>query len=392
LLKRVILIVLDSVGIGELPDAKNYGDQGSNTLGNICRELNGLYIPTLQKLGIANIIPLKGISPSPSPIGSYGKMAEASPGKDTTTGHWELAGVILEHPFPTYPIGFPPEIIKKFEEKIGRKVIGNYPESGTVIINDLGKEHFETGSPIVYTSADSVFQIAAHEDIISREELYKICKVARELLQGKHGVGRVIARPFNGKEGNYYRTDGRKDFSLLPPKKTVLDILIENNIDVIGIGKIKDIFGGRGITNNISTSSNMDGLNKIIEVMEQQEKGLIFANLVEFDMVFGHRNDVSGYGKALEETDKRLADIITSLKSEDMLIVTADHGCDPTTSSTDHSREYVPLLVYGKRIRQGKNLGIRKTFADNGATISEIFGIPNTGFGQSFLSEILLEG
>lgn len=392
MLKRVILIVLDSVGIGELPDAKNYGDQGSNTLGNICRELNGLYIPTLQKLGIANIIPLKGISPSPSPIGSYGKMAEASPGKDTTTGHWELAGVILEHPFPTYPIGFPPEIIKKFEDKIGRKVIGNYPESGTVIINDLGKEHFETGSPIVYTSADSVFQIAAHEDIISREELYKICKVARELLQGKHGVGRVIARPFSGKEGNYYRTDGRKDFSLLPPQKTVLDILIENNIHVIGIGKIKDIFGGRGITNNISTSSNMDGLNKIIEVIEQQEKGLIFANLVEFDMIFGHRNDVSGYGKALEETDKRLADIITSLKSEDMLIVTADHGCDPTTSTTDHSREYVPLLVYGKRIRQGKNLGIRKTFADNGATISEIFGIPNTGFGESFLSEILLEG
>lgn len=372
MIQRVILIILDSVGVGELPDAHLYGDTGSNTLKNLARTVGGINVPNLEAMGLGYIIEVMGVKKPDEPLGSYGKMAEKSPGKDTTTGHWEIAGQILENPFPTYPQGFPHEVIEEFKARIGRDILGNIAASGTEIIEKLGKEHMETGKPIVYTSADSVFQIAAHEEVIPLETLYEYCKIAREILQPPHGVGRVIARPFIGSPGNFVRTANRHDYSLEPPYPMLLDILSENGLNVIGIGKIHDIFAGRGITESISTTSNMDGIAKTIEAMTRTNNGLIFTNLVEFDMKYGHRNDPRGYADALEEFDRELTGIIKAMGKNDVLFITADHGCDPTMTSTDHTREYVPLIIYGHYVKKGIALETRETFADIGATITSL--------------------
>ncbi|MBE3591773.1 MAG: phosphopentomutase [Thermoanaerobacter sp.] len=387
--KRVILIVLDSVGVGELPDAYKFGDEGSNTLGHVT-EKTGIGLPNMGKLGLGNIIPLKSVPKNPNAIGGYGKMAEKSAGKDTTTGHWEIAGLFIEKPFPIYPHGFPEEIIKEFEKRIGRKVLGNKPASGTEIIKELGEEHVKTGYPIVYTSADSVFQVAAHEDIIPVEELYRICEIAREILKGDHALGRVIARPFTGTPGNFVRTGNRRDFSLKPFEPTILDMLKEAGYEVFAIGKIEDIFAGQGITEKNHTTNNDEGITATIKAMDEIKNGLIFTNLVDFDMLYGHRNDVEGYAKALTHFDNRLPEIMGKLTKEDLLIITADHGCDPTTPSTDHSREYVPLLVYSPSMKHGVNLGVRSTYSDVAATIAEIFKVGTTKHGTSFLKELLL--
>jgi phosphopentomutase len=385
-INRVILIVLDSLGIGELPDAHKYGDEGSNTVGNIVKARGEIKIPNMCSLGFANIDGVDYIDYNGNIRGSYGRMAEKSVGKDTTTGHWEIAGLITEKEFPLYPNGFPDEVISEFKLRTGLGVLGNYPESGTEIIKNLGEEHLKTGYPIVYTSADSVFQIAAHEEVIRIEKLYEICKVAREILRGPHAVARVIARPFTGKPGNFKRTERRKDFSLEPTGTTVLDKLKKHGYDVIGIGKIEDIFAGHGITQAIHTFLNNEGVKQIIHCMKDDTKGLIFANLVDFDMLYGHRNDIEGYAKSLEEFDVNLPEIMLSMKDEDLLIITADHGCDPTRSGTDHSREYVPLLLYGKNIKSGINLGTRETFSDIAATVSQIFGLGfNTKGTKPFL-------
>ncbi|WP_406678719.1 phosphopentomutase [Moorella sp. ACPs] len=381
---RVIIIVLDSVGVGELPDAGKFGDEGSNTLGNIAAAVD-LHLPNMARLGLGNIIPLKGIAPAGAPAAAYGKMASRTAGKDTTSGHWELAGLILERPFPLYPHGFPPEIIEPFEKAIGRKVLGNKPASGTVIIEELGAEHMRTGYPIVYTSADSVFQIAAHEDIIPVQELYRYCKIARQLLTGEHAVGRVIARPFVGEPGHFIRTDRRQDFSLEPPRPTLLDAVINAGLQVMAVGKIKDIFAGRGISRWIHTHDNMDGVDQTCNFMREGGRGLIFTNLVDFDMRYGHRNDVAGYAAALEAFDRRLPELLEALNENDVLVLTADHGCDPTTPSTDHSREYVPLLVCGRQIRP-VNIGVRPTFADLGATVADLLDVPYNLAGESFAS------
>lgn len=386
--KRVILIVLDSCGVGGLPDAKNYGDAGSNTLGNIAKKIGGLNLPYLKKLGLGNIEPISGVLAEENPLACYGKMGELSAGKDSTTGHWEIAGVILKKPFPVYPDGFPEELIQRLEKAIGVKVIGNKPASGTEIIKELGEKHLGTGNPIVYTSADSVFQIAAHEEIIPVEKLYQICAIAREILQGAHGVARVIARPFMGKTGFFKRTERRKDFSLPPPEKTILDILKENGVKVVGIGKIEDLFAGKGISLAFHTRDNSDGMDKLTCSMKEEKEGLIFLNLIDFDMLWGHRNDVAGFARGLEAFDRRLAEILNLLESKDILLLTADHGCDPTTPSTDHSREYVPLLIYGEKIKKGVNLGVRNSFSDIASTLSEIFEVPSTGNGASFWKEI----
>lgn len=388
---KITLIVLDSVGAGELPDADKYGDRGSNTLGNTARAVGGLKLPNLQQLGLGNIIDIEGVSPYEAPAGAFGKMAEVSAGKDTTTGHWEITGIILDRPFPVYPHGFPQDLIEEFERRINRKTLGNEVASGTEIIARLGKEHMETGYPIVYTSADSVFQIAAHEAIIPVDELYKMCRIAREMLTGPHAVGRVIARPFIGQPGNFQRTANRHDFSLSPPGKTVLDLLKDNGLNVTAIGKIQDIFNNQGITEAIHTKSNMEGVDKTIAAMQKKATGLIFTNLVEFDSSFGHRNDPAGYARALEEFDSRLPEILEQVGEKDILIITADHGCDPTTESTDHSREYVPLLVYGPMIAEGTNLGTRATFADVGATIADFFGF-KLEHGTSFKNQALKAG
>jgi len=387
-IKKVTLIVLDSVGVGELPDAGAYGDAGSNTLANTAKAVGGLHMPNAAELGLGNIAEIEGIPPASNPAAAYGKMAEKSAGKDTTTGHWELAGLILQHPFPVYPQGFPKEIIKEFEKRTGKKVLGNTVASGTEIIKELGKEHMRTGNPIVYTSADSVFQVAVHEEVIPVEELYEMCRQAREILTGEHGVGRVIARPFTGKPGNFKRTARRKDFSLSPPQETILDLLEKKGIPVTAVGKIKDIFAGRGIAEAIHTQDNTDGVDKTLQCMRDGREGLIFTNLVDFDMLYGHRNNPEGYAAALEEFDRRLPEIKGALAGDGILIITADHGCDPTTESTDHTREYVPLLVYGRRVRAGVNLGARRTFADVAATIGDIFGI-NAPNGESFAPAIL---
>ncbi|EYE87449.1 phosphopentomutase [Fervidicella metallireducens AeB] len=389
MINRVTLIVLDSVGIGELPDAELYGDSGSNTMGNISKHLGGLNLKNMQKLGLGNIDGIEGFNPVSNPLGCYGRSLEKSKGKDTTTGHWEIAGLILETPFPTYPDGFPDEVIKEFEKRIGRKTLGNKPASGTAIIEELGDEHVKTGYPIVYTSADSVFQIAAHEEVISLDKLYEMCETAREILVGEHGVGRVIARPFIGKSGEYKRTSNRKDFSRKPFKKTILNYIADNGLDVCAVGKIEDIYGGYGITKAVHTKNNMDGVDKTLEFMKENSKGLIFTNLVDFDMQYGHRNDIAGYAKALEEFDNRVPEIIENLRDDELLIITADHGCDPTTESTDHSREYIPILVYGKMIKPGINLGTRTSFSDIGKTIGELLGIENDIEGTSFAKEIL---
>lgn len=389
-MKRVFLIVLDSVGAGELPDAKEYNDEGSHTIYAISTS-KYFNIPNLKKLGFLNINGVRekfdasGVAVNFE--GSIARLAEKSKGKDTTTGHWEIAGVISRKPFPTYPNGFPEEIIREFEKRTGRKVICNLPYSGTEVIKDYGKEHVETGALIVYTSADSVFQIAAHEDIVSVKELYRYCEIAREILQGDHGVGRVIARPFTGTYPNFNRTSNRHDYSLAPPR-TMLDQLSEAGFDVLGVGKIYDIFAGKGITDTVRTENNADGIEKLIERMDRDFEGLCFVNLVDFDMVYGHRNDVDGYAKALSYFDSQLPRMIEALRDDDILIITADHGCDPITPSTDHSREYVPMVAFGKKIKKNNNLGTRETYADIAATILEYFNVPKEVAGTSFLDEI----
>lgn len=388
--KRCILIVLDSVGIGEMPDANEYGDKGSNTLGNIYKKCNGINIPKLRELGIGNINGGEILGKVDNPIGSFGKAAEKSKGKDTVTGHWEMSGVILETPLNTYPNGFSDEIINEFKEKTGVKgILGNKVASGTAIIEELGEKHMKTGFPIIYTSADSVFQIAAHEDIIPLEKLYKMCEIARKMLVGNNTVGRVIARPFIGEKGNFKRTSNRRDYSLDPFGKTMLEYIKENNMKVAAVGKIEDIFNKKGITDAVHIKNNMDGVDKTLDYMDTINDGLIFTNLVDFDMLYGHRNDPEGYKKALEDFDNRLDEIKSKLKNEDILIITADHGCDPTTSSTDHSREYIPILIYGNNIKQGINIGIRSSFTDIGCTILDYLGINNNIKGTSFLKEVL---
>lgn len=386
-IQRVIIIVLDGVGIGAMPDAHLYGDEYSNTLGNIADALGGLQLPHLENLGLGKIMPLRGISSSVTQSGFYGKMSEVSQGKDTTTGHWEMMGIITTKPFPTYPNGFPKEIIDMFVKKVGRPVLGNKPASGTEIIRELGDEHSRTGFPIVYTSTDSVFQIAACEDVIPVQELYTMCEIAREILKGEHAVGRVIARPFIVKNGQFIRTERRKDFSLAPPSTTVLDHALQDGFEVIGVGKIGDIFAHRGLSEEIHTQDNQDGILQTIKCIKRNFKGILFTNLVDFDMKYGHRNDVKGYANALKTFDMSIPEIMEALAKSDILFITADHGCDPTTLSTDHSREYVPLLVYGKGLNHPKSLGIRKSFADLGATVTEIFGLRNIRCGLSFCKD-----
>lgn len=382
-INRVILMVLDSVGIGELEDAGDYGDQGAATLQNIAFEMGGLNLPNLEKLGLGKIEMIEGISSDVKAEGAYAKAAEKSKGKDTTTGHWEIAGLISEKPFPTYPEGFPAEIMDKFHQAIGRTSLANRPASGTVIIEELGEEHLETGKPIVYTSADSVFQIAAHEDIISVDELYNYCQKARKILKDEHAVARVIARPFVGTPGNFKRTERRKDFSLAPPKPTLLNHLENKGLEVNAVGKITYIFNHSGITDAVKTSDNMDGIEKTLKYMDQTEKGLIFTNLVDFDQNYGHRRNVEGYAEALKKFDQRIPEIKNKMKEDDLLIITADHGCDPTYNGSDHTREYVPILIYGKNVQADLNLGIRSSFSDIAASIAEIFKLDYNISGES---------
>lgn len=382
--RRIIWIVLDSVGIGEMPDAADYGDAGSDTLGNIARRRT-LHLPNLCALGLANIRPIEGLPAVPHAQGAYGRCTLASPGKDTTTGHWEMVGIHLDKPFPLYPNGFPPEILQEFERRIGRPTLGNIPASGTEIIKELGEQHVQTGAPIVYTSADSVFQIAMHEETIPLWEQYKICETAREILRGKHEVGRVIARPFEGEPGAFRRTTNRKDYAVPPPRGMLLDRLQESKVHVISVGKIFDVFLGRGITEYDKTKTNAEGMAKTLAAMAEGKDGLIFVNLVDFDMLYGHRNDVEGYARALEEVDAWLPAFRAALQPGDLAIFTADHGCDPTTPSTDHSREYVPLLAFGPQARQDTNLGTRATLSDIGQTVAENFGT-SIMKGTSFLS------
>jgi phosphopentomutase len=384
--QRVIWIVLDSVGIGEMPDAEAYGDRGSDTLGNIARRRR-LRLPNLCRLGLANIKTLEGLEPSAEPQAAFGRCALASPGKDTTTGHWEMAGIHLDKPFPLFPRGFPPVIIDEFERRIGRSVLGNKAASGTEIIEELGEEHMRTGSPIVYTSADSVFQIAAHEEVITLFELYKMCETARELLRGPYEMGRVIARPFVGSPGAFTRTANRHDYAVAPPRGMLLDQLEARDVEIFSVGKIFDVFLGRGIGDHEKTKSNADGMAKTLAAMDSLERGLIFVNLVDFDMLYGHRNDVEGYARALEEVDAWLPSFGAKLAPDDLAILTADHGCDPTTASTDHSREYVPLLAYGRNARHGVELGLRGTLSDIGQTVAANFGT-SIRKGKSFLTEI----
>jgi phosphopentomutase len=384
---RVILIVLDSVGVGELPDAPDYGDQGSNTLGNIAKTVP-LRIPGLRSLGLGRILDIGGETEA-APRGAYGRMAERSAGKDSVTGHWELAGLVLDRPFPTFPEGFPAEVMAEFERRIGRGSLGNTVASGTVIIERLGEEHVRTGKPIVYTSADSVFQIAAHEDVVPVAELYRWCDIAYDIVGRGMGVGRVIARPFVGPAGAYRRTANRRDFALTPFAPTLLDVLKDAGLPVVAVGKIEDLFAGRGITHAIHTASDDEGVDAVERVMGSTARGLIFANLVDFDTQFGHRNEVDGYAANLENFDRRLVQLLPKLRQNDLLVLTADHGNDPTTPSTDHSREYVPLLVVGASVRAGVDLGTRETYADLGQTIADLFGAPALPNGTSFLPAII---
>lgn len=387
-INRVIVIVLDSVGIGELPDASDYDDVGSHTLGHIFEHYPQIQLPNLLKLGLGNIDLANRMPKADSPESTFGKAIEVSSGKDSTTGHWEIAGIQLEKPFPTFPKGFPPSFIKTFEEKIGVKTIGNFSASGTEIINQLGDEHLKTGFPIVYTSADSVFQIAMHEALFPIQRQYEICEIARELLVYELGVGRVIARPFIGGNGNYSRTKNRKDFSIQPPH-SLLDALQQNEIEVISIGKIYDLFGGKGISKAIKTETNLEGIKATIEEIKKDNNNFIFTNLVDFDMVYGHRRDVEGYAKALEEFDRFLPEIIENLKVDDLLIITADHGNDPTFKGSDHTREYIPILNFGKIIKKENSIGTRETFADIAATIAAIYQIDFDTNGKSYLEELI---
>lgn len=386
LFKRIHLIVLDSVGIGEAPDAHLFGDEGADTLGHIAEAMQGLQMPNMAKLGLSNIRPIHGVPVSEAPLAMFGKMQEASVGKDTMTGHWEIMGLNIDKPFKVYPDGFPNELISLLEKRIGRNVIGNKPASGTAIIEELGKEHMETGSVIVYTSADPVLQIAAHEDVIPIEEQYRICEIARELtLAPEFLVGRVIARPFIGEPGNFTRTTNRHDYALKPFDRTVMNELQDDGYDVMAVGKISDIFNGEGITQAVRTTSNMDGVDKLLEVMAQDFRGLSFTNLVDFDALFGHRRDPLGYGDALQQFDKRLPEIISALREDDLLIITADHGNDPVHEGTDHTREYVPLLVYSPAFHSGGALPQNETFSDIGATVADNFNVAMPKFGKSFL-------
>jgi phosphopentomutase len=384
---RIVWVVLDSVGVGALPDADQYGDEGRNTLGHIAQS-RPLGIPNLVRLGLANIESLPHLSPTPNPAAFFGKGATHSPGKDTTTGHWEMAGIWLDRAFPVYPHGFPPEVMQPFEHAIGRKTLGNKPASGTEILKELGAEHMRTGYPIVYTSGDSVFQIAAHEDVVPVSELYRYCEIARKILDGTHRVGRVIARPFTGAPGNFRRTERRHDYAVEPPRPMLLDVLAERSVPLLEIGKIHDIYHGRGRGSWVATRNNADGMKHLRGALATQPNGLIFANLVDFDMLYGHRKDVEGFARALEEFDKELAPLLLGLEQSDLLLITADHGCDPDPAwpTTDHSREYVPILAYSPGKQRGRNLGVRATLADMGQTVAENFGgeIPH---GTSFLRE-----
>jgi phosphopentomutase len=383
---RVTWIVLDSVGAGEMPDAASYGDAGSDTLGHIARARQ-LRLPNMAQLGLGNLKPLAHVGPVDRPLAAFGKCALASPGKDTTTGHWEMVGIHLAKPFPLFPHGFPPQVMQEFETRIGRGTLGNCAASGTEIIQQLGEEHVRTGKPIVYTSADSVFQVAAHEEVIPLWELYKICETARELLRGPLEVGRVIARPFTGQPGSFTRTPNRKDYAVPPPRGMLLDQLQDHRVEVFSIGKIFDVFLGRGIGEYEKTKNNTDGMAKTLAALDELGSGLLFVNLVDFDQLYGHRNDVEGYARALEEFDAWLPSLYQKLSASDLLIITADHGCDPTTPSTDHSREYVPLLAYQPRRPQGVDLGLRSTLSDIGQTVAENFGA-KIGEGTSFLGSL----
>ncbi|MBR3602883.1 MAG: phosphopentomutase [Lachnospiraceae bacterium] len=386
--RRIFLIVLDSYGIGELPDAADFGDEGSNTLRTITK--SGEYdTPLMKSMGLFNIDGVDYIDGVDSPIGSYGRLGEVSKGKDTTIGHWEIAGIVSERPLPTYPEGFPKELLDEYSRRTGRGILCNKPYSGTEVIKEFGEEHLKTGDLIVYTSADSVFQVAAHEEIVPIEELYRDCEIARELLQGEHGVGRVIARPFVGEAGNFSRTPRRHDYSLLPPKTTMLDVLKEAGYATRGVGKIYDIFAGKSISDTVRIQNNVDGMEKAIAIMDEDFKGLCFVNLVDFDMVYGHRNDIDGYAKAATVFDQQLAEMTAKMKDTDIVMITADHGCDPGFKGTDHSREYVPFLAYGKDVKAGVNLGTRSTFADIAATIQDIFEVEQKTAGTSFKTEIL---
>ncbi|WKA53400.1 phosphopentomutase [Planococcus shixiaomingii] len=387
--ERIHLIVLDSVGIGEAPDAEAFGDTGSDTLGHIAETLGGLSMPNMAKLGLSNIKPIKGVPAAETPAAYYGKLQEASVGKDTMTGHWEIMGLNIDTPFKVYPEGFPESLIQALEEKTGRKVIGNKPASGTEILDELGQEHMETGAIIVYTSADPVLQIAAHEEVVPLEELYKICEIARELtLDPEYLVGRIIARPFLGEPGAFKRTSNRHDYALKPFERTAMNELKDIGKDVIAIGKIDDIFNGEGVTKTVRTKDNMDGMDKLVEVAGENFNGLSFLNLVDFDALYGHRRDPKGYGEALEAFDARLPEVLEKLTVDDLVIITADHGNDPTFPGTDHTREYVPLLAFSPRFNGGEQLELGKTFADIGATVAENFSAPMPKFGTSFLSKL----
>ena len=384
--KRVFLIVLDSFGIGEMPDAGDYGDEGSNTLASI-EKSDKFHTPTLESLGLFNIEGVTCRDGVENPKASFARLTEASKGKDTTTGHWEMAGIISENPFPTFPNGFPEDFLEEFSKRTGRGILCNKPYSGTQVIEDYGKEHLETGDLIVYTSADSVFQIAAHEDVASLDELYNYCEIAREMLKGELGVGRVIARPFVGSPGSFERTRDRHDYAL-EPGHTIMDDLVANDLASIGVGKIYDIFAGKSIKETHPMKDNNEGMDITISLMDKDFEGLCFTNLVDFDMIYGHRNDVDGYAAAMTDCDKKLGEMVKKLREDDLVIITADHGCDPATPSTDHSREYVPMLVFGEGIKEGADLGTRRTFADIGKTIADIFDIESPIAGESFYEAV----
>lgn len=386
---RIHLIVLDSVGIGEAPDAADFDDVGSDTLGHIARECGGLNMPNMAALGLSNIREIEGVPVSDKPRAYYTKMQEASNGKDTMTGHWEIMGLYIDTPFRVFPDGFPDELIQRIEEKTGRKVIGNKPASGTEIIEELGEEHVKTGALIIYTSADSVLQIAAHEDVVPLKELYEICEFCREItLEDPYMLGRIIARPFIGEVGSFKRTANRHDYALKPFGRTTMNEMKDAGLDVIALGKISDIYDGEGITKAVRTVSNMDGMDKMVQTLGESFKGLSFLNLVDFDAVYGHRRDPKGYGQALEDYDQRLPEVFEKMTEKDLLIITADHGNDPTYKGTDHTREYVPLLVYSPRFAEGKELPLRKTFADIGATVADNFGVKLPEHGTSFLNDL----
>ncbi len=381
---RVFIALLDGVGVGALPDAHLYGDEGSHTLKNTAQVVGGLSLPHLAELGLGVLEDIPGVPSCVPPRGYYGKMLEQSPGKDTTSGHWEIAGVVLERPFPVYPSGFPEDVVKRIEKAIGRRILGNKPASGTAIIEELGAEHLRTGFPIVYTSADSVLQVAAHEDVVPLPELYAMCEKIRAIMTGEHAVARVIARPFRGEPGSFWRTPNRKDFSLPPPRETILDVLSHCGKKVVGIGKIWDIFAGRGVGESVPVKGNEEAFSVFQKMTERDDIALVWANFNDFDTLYGHRNNPQGFAQALETWDRELGAFLPLLREDDVLIITSDHGCDPTTPSTDHSREYTLLLVFSSRFSCGRSLGVRKTFADIAATLAELFGVSWNGPGESF--------